>query len=135
MGSFAAAPETSATFLRGVRLHNAGAFFEAHEAWEELWSAEVDEAPRRFLQGLIQITAAFHKLFVQRAPGSARALLARGLTKLDPYPSEYLGVALGEFRDAARACVPRIACLETHPAGIDAFDRTTLPQLRFAGDE
>ena len=121
--------------MRGVRLHNSGAFFEAHEAWEELWKAEVEVAPRRFLQGLIQVTAAFHKLLVQRGPASAQALLARGLTKLDAYPREYLGVALGDFRDAARACVPLIASLDTAPAGVNAFDRTKLPQLRFAGGE
>ena len=121
--------------MRGVRLHNSGAFFEAHEAWEELWKAEVDVPPRRFLQGLIQVTAAFHKLLVQRGPASAQSLLARGLKKLDAYPPEYLGVALGDFRDEARACVPLIASLERSRAGVDAFDRAKVPQLRFAGGE
>ena len=135
MATIAATPAASATFVRGARLHNAGAFFEAHDAWEELWKAEADPLRRRFLQGLIQVTAAFHKLLVQRGPASAQNLLALGLAKLEPYPADYLGVALGEFRDAARACVPSIAAAEADAARIDDFDRSKIPVLRVAGDE
>lgn len=130
MGARTTSHATSPRFSQGARLHNSGAFFEAHEAWEELWKAETDAAHRGFLQGLIQVTAAFHKLLVLRKPASAEKLLARGLARLDPYPSDYLGVALGDFRDAARACVPRIAALDGDAKRIDAFDRTKIPVLR-----
>ena len=65
---------------KGRALFNAGRFFEAHDAWEELWREAV--GPRRtFLQGLIQIAAGFLK--DQRgAPESAARLLEMGLEKL-----------------------------------------------------
>lgn len=69
-------------FSEGVLLFNAGEFFAAHEAWETLWRAETELAPRRALQGLIQIAAGYHKYFVQRLPVPAVRLLRRGLEKV-----------------------------------------------------
>ena len=45
-------------FDRAVVLFNAGAFYEAHEDWEALW-LEAEGEHRLWLQGLIQIAAAF----------------------------------------------------------------------------
>jgi predicted metal-dependent hydrolase len=97
-------PTEEPQFAHGMRLHNEGEHYEAHEAWEELWLREGDDALRLFLQGLIQVTSAFHKVFFQKQPESAGRLLARGLEKLAPYPDDYLGVALGPFRREAQAC-------------------------------
>jgi predicted metal-dependent hydrolase len=96
-------------FERGMRLHNDGSYYDAHEAWEELWIDETDDEVRLFLQGLIQVTSAFHKVFFQKQPASAGRLLARGLEKLAPYPDAYLGVALGAFRRQARECADALA--------------------------
>ena len=46
-------------FQEGVELFNRARFFAAHEAWEELWLQSQQEE-KRFLQGLIQLAAAFH---------------------------------------------------------------------------
>ena len=43
-------------YERGIRLFNREKFFEAHEAWEEIWH-RAHEVDRRFLQGLIQAAA------------------------------------------------------------------------------
>jgi predicted metal-dependent hydrolase len=102
-------PTQEPQFALGMRLHNEGSHYEAHEAWEELWIEEGDDAYRLFLQGLIQVTSAFHKVFFQKQPASAGRLLARGLEKLAPYPDDYLGVALGDFRQEARACAELLA--------------------------
>lgn len=69
-------------FTQGARLFDAGAFFEAHEAWEALWLAEREHVARRVLQGLIQIAAGYHQYFVKGRPDSAARLLQRGLAKL-----------------------------------------------------
>jgi predicted metal-dependent hydrolase len=105
-------------FRLGVRLHNEGEFYEAHEAWEQVWRDEEDESHRRFVQGLIQITAGFHKAIVERMPSSARKLMERGLEKIDPFDDLHLGVELGEFRVAVRRW------LASHTSG-GASDRTT----------
>ena len=51
----------------GAALYARGEYFEAHEAWEELWLS-LDGEPRLFVQGLIQVAAACHKAFVQDQP-------------------------------------------------------------------
>jgi uncharacterized protein len=108
-------------FWRGAELFDRGAFFEAHEAWEERWLVTVDPDERRFLQGLIQVTAAFHKLFVSRSLASAQRLLTRGLTKLDASPELIPGFDLAAFRCSLELCK---AALEVEP-----FDRTQLPRM------
>ncbi len=94
---------------RGAALFDAGAFFEAHEAWEEAWIAAVDPEERLFFQGLIQIAAAFHKLLVMGSPPSAGRLAARGLSKLDRCGGAHRGLDLARFRDEIRAVTAAIA--------------------------
>jgi len=120
---------TRPEFLEGVRLYNSGQFYEAHEQWEILWLAEERDEPRLFLQGLIQLTSAFHKLFGQRHPEGAYRLLERALAKLDAYPASYLGVALGPLRDGARTCLVDMADLTRLGLGVERFDRTLVPPL------
>jgi hypothetical protein len=123
-------PTDRPEFALAERLHNDGEYYEAHEAWESIWIDELNDEWRLFVQGLIQVTSAFHKLFVQREPGGASRLLLRGLEKLDKYPPDYLGVALGPFRDGARACVPAMSQLAPKSAEIEKFDRARVPPLR-----
>ncbi len=89
-------------FLRGARLFDVGAFFEAHEAWEERWLVETDAGGRLFFQGLIQIAAGFHKLRVAGDRASAARLLERGLAKLEACPAAIAGTSLAPFCDAVR---------------------------------
>ena len=87
-------------FREGIALFNAGKYFESHEVWEELWLAAAGDE-KTFLQGLIQVAAAFH----HHARGNwsgMRSLMAAGLMKLDPLPDCYRGIALGELRDGVR---------------------------------
>ncbi len=64
----------------GIAHFNSSAFFEAHEAFEDLWrTAEGDR--RLLLQGLTQVCAGLVK-HQRGQPASARTLMARGLRKL-----------------------------------------------------
>jgi hypothetical protein len=100
------------TYLRGVRLFDGGAFFEAHEAWEEGWRTETDVAARRTLQGLIQIAAGFHKVLVKRDPVSGARLFARGLAKLEG------DAELEAFCDGVRAFASAVAAGERHARAV-----------------
>lgn len=104
--------------LAGARLFDEGRFFDAHEAWEEHWLVEKDETRRRFLQGLIQVAAAFHKLVVSRAPEPAASLFAKALAKLDACPAQIEGVDLGTFREGVRTCASDAAAGRFDPAAI-----------------
>ncbi|MGI0149457.1 MAG: DUF309 domain-containing protein [Thermoplasmata archaeon] len=77
-----------------VRLFNEEYFFEAHEVLEDVWHVERGES-RLFLQGLIQVCAAYHHFQNGNLVG-AITLLERGVDKLRRYPPRYLGF------DAAR---------------------------------
>jgi predicted metal-dependent hydrolase len=90
----------SEEFRRGIALFNSGKFFESHEVWEELW-LRAPEPEKTFLQGLIQLAAAFHHQGCGNMRGM-RSLLAAGLAKVDQFPEKHRGIELGKLRDDAR---------------------------------
>ncbi len=52
------------TYLYGVDLFNHGFWWEAHEAWENVWmGTEKSDLEGKFLQALIQFSAALLKLY------------------------------------------------------------------------
>lgn len=67
--------ETYWLLNQGLALYQAGHYFEAHEVWEQAWTAEVGQK-KRTLQVLIQVAAALHKHREGNARGTAK-LLAR----------------------------------------------------------
>lgn len=74
----------------GVRLFNEEYFFEAHEVLEDLWKREHGKS-KLFLQGLIQLCAAYHHFQNGNLVG-AETLLERGAQKMRSYPPDYLGI-------------------------------------------
>jgi len=87
-------------FARGVALFNSRHFFEAHEAWEEIW-LHTRPPEKIFLQGLIQVTAAFHH-HLRSNPRGFKSLLHAGITKLEAFPPEHRGLQTEGLRAAAR---------------------------------
>jgi predicted metal-dependent hydrolase len=77
-------------YREGVELFNRAAFFEAHEALEDVWRA----APRpekKFLQGLIQVAVALHHHGNGNLAG-ARSVLRRASRNLSLYPEDFGGI-------------------------------------------
>ncbi len=71
----------------GINFFNAGRYFEAHEAWEDLWRAT--RGPLRlFYQGLIQAAVGLHH-FSRGNEEGARAQLTKALAKLEQYPPRF----------------------------------------------
>lgn len=104
-------------YARGFELFNAGKRFEAHEEWETLWLDEPKGHPNRlFLQGLIQVAAAFHRVDTHFLRAAYR-LFRSARRKLIPFAPSYKGV------DVA-ALVPRI---EAWIERLGAPDRTDAP--------
>lgn len=90
------------TYRFGVDLHNFAYWWEAHETWESIWQASDKAGPQgRFLQGLIQVSAAHLKRHMSEAEGVLR-LLERARSHLDfvqrHVPSVYMGLDLPDFR-------------------------------------
>jgi len=80
----------------GLRLYETGEFFTAHEAWESIWLGS-PEPEKTFLQGLIQVTAAFHHLQNENRLGTV-LLLQAALRRLDRYPESFGGISVGLLR-------------------------------------
>jgi predicted metal-dependent hydrolase len=83
---------TQGALAEGLRLYHAGEFFAAHEAWESLWLG-AQEPEKTFLQGLIQVTAAFHHLQRENPLGTAR-LLQAALERLEHYPAHFGSISV-----------------------------------------
>lgn len=85
---------------RGVALFQAGAFHEAHEAWEEAWLHE-QGARRLLLQGLILVAAGWLKRDAGNARGAVR-LFSRALERLESLPPDCEGVDVDRLRRDVR---------------------------------
>ena len=110
-------------FERGVAEFNAGRFFEAHEAWEELWLSAA-EPEKTYLQGLIQIAAAFHH-HARRNPRGAQSLLLAGIAKLNGCPSDFRGIGVAGLQREATRWVEILCRMEESEA-------LELPKIRVA---
>ena len=98
-------------FDRAVARFNAREPFEAHEDWEHLWH-EASGAERTWLQGLIQLAAAF--VHVERgfhATGFVK-LMREGLAKAAPYDGDAWGLDMP-------ACLATFAPWREHAERVD----------------
>ena len=84
----------------GLRDYNAARFFEAHEAWESVW-LHAPQPEKTFLQGLIQVTVAFHHLTRNNSIGATR-LLTAALRKLEPHAPNFGNIDVALLRNDIR---------------------------------
>jgi uncharacterized protein len=108
--------EKDRLYQEGLEAFNSGQFFEAHELWEDVWR-ETPEPNKRFLQGLIQVAAAFHHYSRQNALGT-RKLLQAGLLKLEAFPEDHLGLEIEPLRAEVRGWVAALVSGEV-PDGLN----------------
>jgi hypothetical protein len=91
---------TEGPLAEGLRLYNAGEFFTAHEAWETVWLRS-SEPEKTFLQGVIQVTAAFHHWQHDNRLGT-KLLLQAALRRLDSYSASFGGISVTLLCDDIR---------------------------------
>jgi len=95
------------SYHKGIRLFNREKFYEAHEAWEEIWRRTTDSDDKRFLQGLIQ--AAAFLVHHQRGNGRAAVKLYHDASeKLSSYQRGYWGADIRKFLDALQEAKEKI---------------------------
>lgn len=110
------------SLVAGLELFNAQKYWHAHEAWEVLW-LEARGDSRLFLQGLIQLAAAYHHVQRGTFRGAVR-LFDAALAKLAPYPVHFLGVDREDV----------IACAKNHRERITKSEHIAdgeLPKFRY----
>jgi hypothetical protein len=116
---------THGPLAEGLLDYNSANFFAAHEAWESVWLT-APQPEKTFLQGLIQVTVAFHHL--QRSnPLGATRLLTAALRKLEPHAPTFANLDVDILCDDIRA---RLQSLTTDPAATQLAPPRILPLPR-----
>jgi len=87
-------------FLEGVRHFNAHEFWDAHESWETIWLVAESDV-EQFLQGMIQLAAAYHHVKRGTHRGAVR-LFDAALRRLSAFPIRWSGVDRSGAENAAR---------------------------------
>lgn len=91
-----------ARFREGIRLFNAGRYFESHEALEDFYR-RADETHKPFLEALVQLAAAF-RLRAEFGEVKGPVRMARqALIRLESYPPAYLGVKVARLMRAVES--------------------------------
>jgi uncharacterized protein len=95
------APESStveSAYKRGLALARAGAFFEAHEAFEEAWRA-CDTAERDFFQGLVHVVVSAYQRGRGR-PVAAERQRVKALRRLAAFAPSHRGLDVARLLSA-----------------------------------
>lgn len=111
--------QDNAIYLFGVDLYNYGYWWEAHEAWESLWKQpQASPTTKKFLQGLIKISAAFLKWHTRQQRGLEQ-LYDQGVSHLKDVLQEkeiYMGLDLAEhIAKVSRHFTPVVAAEDQWP--------------------
>ena len=93
-------PDFATHFTRGIEHFNAREFWDAHESWEEIWLAAESDV-EQFLQGLIQVAAAYHHLKRGTFSGGVR-LFDAGLRRLQSFPPGFCDLDRQSMETLAR---------------------------------
>ena len=75
---------------------NSGRYFEAHEAWEDMWREEKGPL-RSFYQGLVHAAVGLHHRERNNRIGMV-SQLKKCLSRLDGYPAEVDGIDVARLR-------------------------------------
>jgi len=93
-------------YVRGIEYFNACEFFEAHEAWEEIWQEEFGPS-RKFYQGLIQAAVALHHFGNGNIRGAKKVFFG-SCGYLEPYRPTFQGIDLDRFLEGMQRCFARV---------------------------
>ncbi len=121
-------PDFEKYFLEGIHHFNARRFWEAHEAWETIW-LEAESDLDQYLQGLIQMAAAYHHVQRRTYRGAPR-LFAAALKRLEAFPLICCGVDRTKVESAARrhrAWLEETAAAPQEPLEVSEYPKLDVP--------
>ena len=118
------AAEIQALFQKGLDEYEKGDYFEAHEAWEDLWS-DYNLPDRKFVQGLIQLAVSFVHLGNGNMTG-ARNLLRKCQNKFTDYKGIKRNINVGELKSVIEAVDIMFQDMEN----TSEFDWDLVPSLK-----
>jgi predicted metal-dependent hydrolase len=108
--------------VQGLRLFNAGEYFEAHEALEDAWNAEPGKV-RELYRGILQIAVVY--LHVTRGNyNGAVKVYGRSQKWVNEWPEVCRGIQVGQLRRDAEAVINEVIRLGV--GKLAEFDRSLL---------
>ena len=93
--------DLAARMAEGVAYFNREYFFEAHDAFEELWMDAREPISRALFHGLVNLATGFYHFRMNNFSGM-QSQLRKGLVKLEPLPSPCYGVLLAPLLPRVR---------------------------------
>jgi uncharacterized protein len=116
--------------VEGLRLLNAGHYFESHEALELAWLEEKG-AVRELYRGILQAAVVY--LHVTRANyAGAIKVYGRSQKWLTQWPNNCRGIQVGKLRHDLDAVIAEVRSLG--PERLSAFDRSLLKPVEYDND-
>lgn len=114
----------------GMRLFDAGEYYECHELLEEAWRAE-QRPCRNLYQGILQLGIALYH--IRRGHfAAALKMLRRAEHHLRPLPDVCRGIDVARLREMTRQIHETL--LELGPEGIGRFPQHLFARLPYVGD-
>jgi predicted metal-dependent hydrolase len=120
-------PDYVSHFLQGVTHFNSREFWDAHESWEAIW-LEAESDLDQFLQGLIQIAAAYHHIQRGTFRGAPR-LFDAALKRLEPFPLRFSGIDRTAVDAAARRHQAWVSLLLERGGDAERLSADDFPRL------
>ena len=113
-----------ARLREGIGLFNDGQFFQCHDILESLYQ-EADKAQKPFLEGLVQLAAAF-RIFCDfgEIKGPVR-MIYQALIRLENYQPTFLDIRVKDFCQSAEAWAKAAEKKGAQPSAAD------IPKIKF----
>ncbi len=113
-----------ARLREGIGLFNDGQFFQCHDILETLYH-EADEAHKPFLEGLVQLAAAF-RIFCDfgEIKGPVR-MIYQALIRFENYQPTFLEIRVKDFCQAVEAWAKAAEKQDAQP------NATNIPKIQF----
>jgi tetratricopeptide (TPR) repeat protein len=113
---------------RGIELFNAGKFWHAHETWEQVWRRHHEDS-RLFIQGLIQMAAAFHLSIDKKRYTGALSNFDKALSKLQLFGQTFLDLPVSHYTKAIEKAKDEIQRVQK--GEVETIDRAVVPLIAF----
>jgi uncharacterized protein len=112
---------------QGLRLFNAGQYFEAHEALEEAWNAERGKV-RDLYRGILQIAVAYLHITRGNYNGAVK-VYERSQKWMRDWPEVCQGIQVGQLRRDAQTVIEAVERLGSERIG--EFDRSLFKPVQW----
>lgn len=113
--------------IEGIELFNEGKFFEAHEALETAWRAEMGPV-RELYRGILQIAVSYYHLQRGNYSGAVK-MLDRSRYWLQPYPDLCRSVDVSALREDSQRVEDEL--LRLGPQEFQSINRALLQPVKF----